>query len=103
MALPYRQVKDLYDTLRDAGVVSSSLPDWSSEMNRLTGSDLYAAGVNDNFIKRSSVAIDRLLESTGFPKLTGAAGRAVGEAVGAPDAGERIGEGLPRMAVNFAP
>ena len=44
MPLGYRQVKDLYDTLADAGVVTKSLPEWSQEMNESLGTDLYSAG-----------------------------------------------------------
>lgn len=103
MGLPYRNVKDIYDTLHGAGVVSSSLPEWSTEMNALSQSDLYSQGLNDNFIKRGSVGIDRLLEATGLPNVTGEFGAGVGSLVGNEQAGREIGRGLPRMAVNFAP
>jgi hypothetical protein len=103
MAFSYRQVSDLYKTLKDAGVVNNDLPSWSSEMNRLSGSDLYSQGLNDNFVKRSSANIDRALEWTGLPKLTGEFGASVGGLVGNEEAGRSIGEGLPRMGVNFAP
>ena len=103
MALTYREVKDLYDVLKDAGATQKSLPDWSTEMQQLTGNDKYAAGQNDNWIKRASVGIDRALESTGAPEATAAIGRDFGALVGNPDAGEAVGRSLPRMAVNFAP
>lgn len=103
MAFTYRQVKDLYDVLQSSGAVTKSLPEWSDEMNQSTGTDLYGEGLHDNFVKRGSVGIDKLLEATGLPDLTGSFGRSVGEAVGAPDAGESIGHGLPRMALNFLP
>lgn len=103
MPYNYRQVSDLYRSLHDAGVVSQPLPDWSSEMNRLTQSHLYDQGLNDNFIKQASTGIDRAIDWTGLPKVTEDFGRAVGGMVGAPDAGASIGEGLPRMTANFLP
>jgi hypothetical protein len=103
MPLAYRQVKDLYDTLREVGVTDKPLPEWSAEMNTLTNSDLYSSGLHDNLIKRSSVAIDRLLEKTGLPELGREFGRGIGEAVGAGEAGAEIGQSLPRSTLNFAP
>lgn len=102
-ALPFRNVKDIYDQLHGAGAVSTSLPEWSNEMNNLSQTDLFNAGLTDNFIKDASVGIDRALEATGLPNLGGQFGAAVGGAVGNEEAGRRIGQGLPRMAVNFAP
>lgn len=104
MPFTYRQVKDLYDVLHGAGAVSKSLPDWSNEMNALSGGDLYSAGINDNFIKQSSVALDRALEA--IPGLTEGSrqlGAGFGGLFGQEEAGARIGEGLPRMAANFLP
>ena len=103
MPLGYRQVKDLYDTLYDAGVVTKSLPEWSQEMNESLGTDLYSAGQEDNWIKRTSVGIDRLLEKTGLPQAGEEFGRAVGEAVGDPEAGAYYGRGAARMGVNSLP
>ncbi len=103
MALSYRQVRDLYDQLKASGATSVSLPDWSEQMNQLTGTDLYSQGQSDNFIKRSSVGIDKALEWTGIPTATEALGRGAGTLVGNPEAGAAIGHGLPRMGVNFAP
>jgi hypothetical protein len=103
MPLGYRQVKDLYDTLADAGVVTKSLPEWSQEMNESLGTDLYSEGQNDSWIKRASVGVDRLLEATGLPQAGEELGRSVGELVGNPEAGAAIGGGLPRMGVNMLP
>lgn len=104
MPLAYRQVKDLYDTLHAVGVTGEkSLPDWATEMNSLTSSDLYSAGLHDNFIKRASVGLDRLIEKTTLPDIGRQAGRYVGEALGDPEAGARVGEGIPRGTLNFAP
>jgi hypothetical protein len=44
MPYSYREVKDMYDTLADAGVVTISLPDWSAEMNQQTESDITQRG-----------------------------------------------------------
>ena len=103
MALPYRQVKDLYDVLASSGVTSKSLPEWSSEMNQLTGTDLYGEGLNDNVIKRASVGLDRLIEKTGAPELGRSFGAGIGDLFGMKQQGGDIGAGLPRMFANFAP
>lgn len=103
MPFTYRQVKDLHDILSNAGVTTSSLPDWSTEMNQLSGTDLYGEGLHDNLIKRASVGIDKALEWTGLPDVAEGFGRNVGEIVGNPEAGASIGHGLPRMALNFLP
>lgn len=103
MPYNYRQVSDLYRSLHDAGVVSRPLPDWSSEMNRLTQSHLYDQGLNDNLLKQASTGIDRAIDWTGLPKVTEGFGRDVGSMFGAPDVGASIGENLPRMTANFLP
>lgn len=103
MPYNYRQVSDLYRSLHDAGVVSQPLPDWSSEMNRLTQSHLYDQGLNDNFLKQASTGIDRAIDWTGLPKVTEGFGRDVGSMFGAPDVGASIGQNLPRMTANFLP
>jgi hypothetical protein len=103
MPYDYRHVKDAYDTLRDAGIVTDTLPDWSAKMNAQTGTDDYAAGLHDDWIKQASVGVDRLLEMTGLPQLGGEIGRGVGELVGNPEAGERIGRGLPRLGASMIP
>lgn len=103
MPLPFRSVKDIYDQLHGAGAVTGTLPEWSTEMNALSQSDLYNAGLQDNFIKDASVGVDRLLEATGIPKATGEFGAGVGSLVGNEAAGRSIGQNLPRQMVNFAP
>jgi hypothetical protein len=103
MPLGYRQVKDMYDSLASAGVVTKPLAEWSQEMNDSLGTDLYSEGLNDNWIKRTSVGIDRLLEMTGLPQAGEEIGRSVGGLVGNPEAGASIGGGLPRMGVNMLP
>lgn len=103
MALSYRQVKDLYDTLKGAGATTLDLPEWSRQMDNSTNTDFYGAGLNDNILKRANVGIDRLIEMTGLPDLTESIGRDVGGWVGNAQAGADIGRSLPRQAVNFAP
>ena len=103
MALDYGNVKDMYDTLKSSGVTTKPLPEWSQEMNDLTGTELYSAGLHDNIIKRASHGIDKLLEATTIPGYTEQFGRKVGELVGAPEAGAAVGHGLPRLVVNFLP
>ncbi len=102
MPLSYRQVKDLYDNLRDAGMVTQTLPQWSAEMNQFTESNLYGAGLHDNWIKRANVGIDRALEATGAPEVTGRVGEAIGGLFGAPEVGRQAGETIPRMGVDIA-
>src|SRR4029077_18095412 len=103
MPLGYRQVKDMYDSLASAGVVTKPLAGWSREMSDTLGTDLYSEGLNDNWIKRTSVGIDRLLEMTGIPQAGEEVGRGVGGAVGNPEAGASSGGGLGRMALNMLP
>src|SRR5882757_6442669 len=104
MPLPYRQVKDLYDVLADSGVVTKSLPEWSADMNALTGTDLYGEGLHDNILKRTSVGIDRALESVpGLQEGSTSLGRDIGAVVGMPAEVAKIGAGLPRMGANFLP
>jgi hypothetical protein len=103
MALDYGSVKDMYDTLYDAGVTTKTLPEWSQDMNELTNTQLYNAGLHDNWIKRTSHGIDKILESTGLPGYGEQLGRSVGGLVGAPEAGAEVGHGLPRSVLNFAP
>ena len=45
--LTYRQTLELWDSLREAGVTTKSLPEWCREMNALTGSNSYSAGFRD--------------------------------------------------------
>lgn len=103
MPLPYRQVKDLYDVLHAAGATQLDMPTWAQQMAGDTGSDLYSAGLNDNWIKRGSVGIDRLLEATGLPEVGSNFGRSFGDVFGMGEQGAQIGQNLPRMAVNLAP
>lgn len=103
MPLSYRQVKDIYDELADAGVVTQSLPEWAAAKNQSLGSNAFSAGLEDNWIKRSSVGIDRLLEATGIPDVLADLGEGVGDWVGNPEAGRAIGQGSLRGLLNFVP
>jgi hypothetical protein len=103
MALGYGDVRDIYDTLKGAGVVTQGLPEWSEEMNRLSGTNLYDAGKHDNVIKQFSHTLDKVLEESGLVDVGREFGRASGELVGAPEVGAQIGAGLPRSTINFAP
>lgn len=103
MALPYREVTELYDKLKAAGAVTQSLPDWSAEMGRVTGTDLYNEGLHDNFIRRSSVGLDRLLEATGLPEVGADFGGAVGSWFGKEAVGREAGRSIPRGVLDFAP
>ncbi len=103
MPLKYRQVKDIYDQLHKAGVVTSTLPEWSAQQNADSGTDFYSEGLHDNFIKRTSVGLDRLLEATGLPEGGKAVGGYLGGLIGDRKTGEAIGEGTARGALDFAP
>lgn len=103
MPLTYRRVKDVYDQLRDAGVVTQSLPEWSAEMDRARGTNLYSAGLEDNWIKRANVGLDRMLEATGLPARLEEVGGRVGSWVDNEEVGRTVGHGMLRSAVNFLP
>lgn len=103
MALSYGQVKDLHDALKESGAVTDDLPTWAGEMNRLTKSDLYGEGLHDNWIRRASHGLDKLLDATGIPNVLGEVGAGVGSLVGNEDAGRNIGHGALRSLVDFAP
>jgi hypothetical protein len=101
--MSYAQVKDLYDTLYEAGVINESLQDWSAKKLRQTNNPIYQHGVDDSWLKRLSYGIDKAIAATGIDQQTAKFGRAVGELVGAGDTGEAIGQQIPRGVVNFAP
>jgi hypothetical protein len=92
----------MYNTLRDAGVVTNTLPEWSEEMNAQTGSTAYSAGLNDNWIKQTSAGIDDLLEMTGLPDMGANIGRSIGGVFGQEDEAEEIGRSWARMACSPA-
>jgi hypothetical protein len=102
MPLTYRQTKDIYDTLKDAGATTLSLPDWSRQMAATTESDTFDAGLKDNWLKRLNTSIDRGIEWTGLPELTGEMGAGIGSAFGMEDVGRSAGESIPRMAADMA-
>lgn len=102
MPLSYRQVKDLYDTLHDAGAVSQPMDQWSSGMNALTGTDMYGEGQKGNWLRNLNIGVNRAIEWTGLPEVTGNVGAAIGDVFGMADAGRSAGEGIPRMGVDIA-
>ena len=103
MAYNYRQVKDIYDRLYDSGVVTESLPEWAQQMNYATGSENYGAGLEDNFLKRFSVGVDRLLEKTGLPWAGEQLGGYVGDLFGDEKTGREIGRGTARGVLDTLP
>ena len=103
MPLPYRTVSDIYNSLKDAGVVSQSLPEWAQGMNNDSGTDMYSAGLGDNWIKRASTNIDRALDWTRLPEALGNVGEKVGGLFGAPEAGRAAFEAAPRGVIDFLP
>ena len=110
MPYDYRTVKDQYDMLHGAGVVSEPLEAWSARKNQESGTDAYNAGLEgDSYIKDLSVGLDKLLEMTGVPAVTGAIGGAVGSGLealgleGAAEEGAKMGRKVPRGLVNYLP
>lgn len=105
--LPYGSVRDMYATLRDAGITTKSLPDWSVEQNALTNTNEYDAGVHDNLAHKADYWLSKAIEATQIPRLTqetvGSAGRALGVSPETQEKFEGVGHGLARGIVNFAP
>jgi hypothetical protein len=102
-ALDYRQVHDIYNSLRDAGAVTASMPDWAREMQRQTGSDLFSAGERDGWWTRTSNWLDQNVFEPVASVTTEPLIGAVGAAFGNEEAGRAVGRGLPRMALETAP
>lgn len=103
MSYSYGELIDLHKSMRNIGATELPLDQWSKLMSRQTGSDMFLAGENDNWIKRASNAIDQTLEATRLPAATERFGRAVGSAFGAEDKGGEIGRQIPRMTLDFLP
>ena len=103
--LSYRQVSDIYDEMRRAGVPNtpSTLSAFANNANQLTGTAMFDQGVNDNFVKRTSAGIDKILENLGLTTAGRWAGEGIDRFIGQEDFAAPLLEGLPRMAVNTAP
>lgn len=91
----YRDIADLYDQMGGSAKFGS-LRDFSNQANQATNSKLFQQGVNDNLVKQASTGIDRAIEWTGLPEVTGGIGEWAGGLVGMPELGRQMGEHLPR-------
>ena len=99
----FRQIQDLQ---RRLGATDVPISEFSSFVNETTGTNVADAGIDSGLplaLKKFSSEFDRLVESTGLPKVGGSFGEFVGSAFGAPDAGRRAGEMLPRAMADFLP
>lgn len=102
--LPYSKVLEAYDRAKQLypeKFGNSSLQDFAATANRETGTDMYTAGLTDNWVKRSSARFDQLLAPVARPT-----GQFVGGVVGAIDPtlqqiGQQVGESLPRSAIEL--
>lgn len=45
--LTYRQALDLWDSLHESGATTASFPEWCRQMNELSGTNIYSAGLRD--------------------------------------------------------
>lgn len=101
MALTYSQVLDRYDRARAFGD-TRSLPDYAKGLNDLYDTQDFSAGLRDGPWTRFSTRADQFLGNT-VGQVTGPIGEAFGGAFGNPEAGRRVGEGLPRALLQSAP
>lgn len=101
MALSYTQVLDRYDRARAFGD-TRSLPEYAKGLNDLYGTQDFSAGLRDGPWTRFSARADQFLGNT-VGQVTGPIGEAFGGVFGNPEAGRRVGEGLPRALLQSAP
>lgn len=104
--LSYGEVRDIYDQLKGTNptLAELSLPEFSQLATRATGKDIFAAGMNDNLLKRASNVFDKALRP--ISQYTGAATELGAEALGLgeySDLAHNIGEGLPRGLIEMFP
>lgn len=101
MALSYTQVLDRYDRARAFGD-TRSLPEYAKGLNDLYDTQDFSAGLRDGPWTRFSARADQFLGNT-VGQVTAPIGEAFGGAFGNPEAGRRVGEGLPRALLQSAP
>ena len=103
--LTYGQVADLHRTLGKSNPQLAELPlqDFAALANQVSGSGEYSAGLNDNWVKRTSHTIDRMFAPVGKP--IGAFAESVTRELGYEkyaDLANELGTGLPRGALETA-
>lgn len=91
----YRELSDLYNEL-GGNESFGTLSDFSSRLNRGSGTELFNQGVQDNWIKQASTGLDRLIEATPLDEAGRAFGGAVGRPFGMEELGRDLGGHLPR-------
>lgn len=110
-AKTYKEVLDRYDRAKAFGE-KRSLPEYAQHLNDIYQNNDFSAGLRDGPWTRFSTRVDQSLqgqgpygnELTGLPaQLLGGVGGAVGSVFGQEEAGQRVGESLPRGLANMAP
>lgn len=99
--LSYPDILDRYDRAKAFGE-TRTLPEYAQHLNDIYGTQDYSAGLRDGPWTRASARIDQALNAT-VGQVTGPIGEAVGSAFGAPEAGYRVGQSLPRALIQSAP
>lgn len=100
--LSYRDVLEQWDRARAFGE-TRSLPEYSSAMNDLFGTDAYSAGLRDGWWTRASTRADQLIQGSPVGELFGGVGATVGSVFGHEEAGRQVGLQLPRALLQSAP
>jgi hypothetical protein len=104
--LSYRDIRDIYDTEKDLGLVKESLPEWSQRMNTQTSSTEYSEGLRDNWWRRWSTAADKNFFEPIGSVTSEPIGRQIGGIFGGEkgeEIGARIGRSLPRTLTQTVP
>lgn len=101
MAKPYREVLERYDRARAFGE-KRSLPEYAAHLNDIYQTDEFSEGLRDGPWTRFSTRADQMLGSS-VGQITAPLGEAFGGVFGQPEAGRRVGEGLPRALLQTAP
>lgn len=97
--LSFRQISDFHEFAKQNNPAiygDMSTSDFAKTMAQNDVARDYSQGFNANFVKQGNVALDRGIEATGLPAVTGSAGRFFGDFIGYGDLGESVGKGIPR-------
>lgn len=100
----FERILDLHDRAKQAGLIDNgtSLPDFARQLNDLSGSSMFNAGLNDSKVKRFSVGVDKAIEKTGLPDVSADFFGGIGKMI-SPDleqTGRKIGKDFPRGTVD---
>lgn len=97
----YRDVLERYDRAKAFGE-TRTLPEYAQHLNDIYQTQDYSAGLRDGWWTRASTRADQVLGDT-VGQVTGPIGEAVGSLFDQPEAGARMGEGLPRALLQTLP